>query len=72
MNRVNRELIDEELPDPDTVRNVRQMFETTFRPNSISNQNNSQAQKSISMNDLSCITECQLDAGNERTPKVSR
>ncbi|KAK0080903.1 hypothetical protein PV325_013141 [Microctonus aethiopoides] len=70
--RVNRELIDEELPDPDTVKNVRQMFETTFRPNSISNQNNSQAQKSISMKDLSCITECQLDAGNERSPKVSR
>ena len=25
--RVNRELIDEELPDPDTVKNVRLMFE---------------------------------------------
>lgn len=28
--RVNRELIDDELPNPDTVRNVRQMFETTL------------------------------------------
>lgn len=29
--RVNRELIDEELPDPDTVKNVREMFENTLK-----------------------------------------
>ncbi|XP_015431339.1 PREDICTED: LOW QUALITY PROTEIN: uncharacterized protein LOC107187701 [Dufourea novaeangliae] len=29
--RVNRELIDEELPDPDTVKNVRRMFENTLK-----------------------------------------
>lgn len=29
--RVNRELIDDELPNPDTVRNVREMFEATFK-----------------------------------------
>lgn len=29
--RINRELIDEELPDPDTVRNVRRLFENVLQ-----------------------------------------
>ncbi|XP_068081125.1 protein javelin [Anabrus simplex] len=29
--RVNRELVDEELPDPDTVRNARKLFEKTLK-----------------------------------------
>ncbi|XP_015120146.1 uncharacterized protein LOC107043256 isoform X2 [Diachasma alloeum] len=51
--RVNRELIDEELPDPDTVRNVRRIFEATLFPKSTSNQANCKGRKSVSMKDLS-------------------
>ncbi|XP_011312441.1 uncharacterized protein jv isoform X2 [Fopius arisanus] len=55
--RVNRELIDEELPDPDTVRNVRRMFEATLRPKSADGmaRGNCKDRKSVSMKDLSNI-----------------
>lgn len=39
--RVNKELLEDELPDPDTVRNVRKLFEETMRfgtPGSSSSQ----------------------------------
>lgn len=55
--RVNRELIDEELPDPDTVRNVRRMFEGTLKLKSPCSEvaRGSSCKKSTSMKDLSRI-----------------
>lgn len=52
--RVNRELIDDELPDPDTVRNVRKMFEGTLKLKTPdpSFSRNSPTRKTVSMKDL--------------------
>ncbi|XP_046753274.1 protein javelin isoform X2 [Diprion similis] len=57
--RVNRELIDDELPDPDTVRNVRKMFEGTLKlktPDPTFSRN-SPTRKTVSMKDLRQISE---------------
>lgn len=62
--RVNRELIDEELPDPDTVRNVRKMFENTLKVKNNSGSELSRDckhRKSVSMKDLSSIDDAQFD-----------
>ncbi|XP_043273939.1 protein javelin isoform X2 [Venturia canescens] len=67
--RVNKELIDEELPDPDTVRNVRRMFENTMRSKSSSNEatgDDCKSRKSVSMKDLRRIEGSPLDDVNER------
>ncbi|XP_043470664.1 protein javelin isoform X2 [Leptopilina heterotoma] len=47
--RINKELIDDELPNPDTVKNVTRMFEETFR----AKKNLEKDTKSLSMKDLS-------------------
>nr|XP_031843789.1 uncharacterized protein LOC116431882 isoform X1 [Nomia melanderi] len=70
--RVNRELIDEELPDPDTVRNVRRMFENTLKM-----KNNSELsrecknRKSVSMKDLTSIDD-RFDEMSEKIHEGSR
>lgn len=66
--RVNRELNDEELPDPDTVKNVRMMFEETMKKKlktEITRDCN--ARKSVSMKDLRM-----LDCDTEKTAEASR
>ncbi|XP_012275174.1 uncharacterized protein LOC105696915 [Orussus abietinus] len=69
--RVNRELIDEELPDPDTVRNVRRMFESTLqlkRPDDEFSRS-CRTRRSVSMKDLRRIK----DQLQEKEPlEVSR
>ncbi|XP_058801651.1 uncharacterized protein LOC131670236 isoform X2 [Phymastichus coffea] len=60
--QVNRELNDEELPDPDTVRNVRRMFEETS--NGKLNRDNG-TRKCVSMKDLRTI-EGQSEAPRSR------
>ncbi|XP_014219938.1 uncharacterized protein LOC106647880 isoform X2 [Copidosoma floridanum] len=53
--RVNRELNDEELPDPNTVRNVRMMFEETMKKKLKADPKASRdcsTRKSVSMKDL--------------------
>ncbi|XP_034941226.1 uncharacterized protein jv [Chelonus insularis] len=72
VNRVNKELIDEELPDPDTVRNVRRMFEATLRPKNSSDTSDSKDRKSVSMKDLRRIEDRQMDDVNERSFETSR
>ncbi|XP_044010886.1 uncharacterized protein MAL13P1.304 isoform X2 [Aphidius gifuensis] len=72
VNRVNRELIDEELPDPDTVRNVRKMFESTllqkFKSSDKINNDENNTRKSVSMKDLSSISKQKYDDSiNEST-----
>lgn len=47
--RINKELIDDELPNPDTVKNVTRMFEETLR----AKKNLERDRKSFSMKDLS-------------------
>ena len=54
--RVNKELIDDELPDPDTVKNVRKMFEETLKvKKKLSRDGNvdCKAKRSLSMKDIS-------------------
>lgn len=73
-NRVNKELIDEELPDPDTVRNVRRMFENTMRSKSaskVASGTDCKSRKSVSMKDLRRIEERGLDDVNERNFEAS-
>ncbi|XP_048505856.1 uncharacterized protein LOC110117177 isoform X2 [Athalia rosae] len=55
--RVNRELIDDELPDPDTVRNVRKMFEGTLKLKTPDTAfaRNCPTRKTVSMKDLTRI-----------------
>ncbi|XP_026667691.1 uncharacterized protein LOC108622934 isoform X4 [Ceratina calcarata] len=70
--RVNRELIDEELPDPDTVRNVRRMFENPLKVknNSELSSDCKNNRKSVSMKDLSTIDghfDEMSDKAHERT-----
>ncbi|KOX78019.1 hypothetical protein WN51_05907 [Melipona quadrifasciata] len=62
--RVNRELIDEELPDPDTVKNVRRMFENTLKMKNGSTL--SKDCKSVSMKDLSTIDRDHFDEMSEK------
>lgn len=53
--RVNRELIDEELPNPDTVKNVRLMFEKTLKLTGSADgqlSRDCKTRKSVSMKDL--------------------
>ncbi|XP_057338778.1 uncharacterized protein LOC130676515 isoform X2 [Microplitis mediator] len=80
VNRVNRELIDEELPDPDTVKNVREMFEATLRSknfsrgqetNPNSSSNGMKPRKSVSMKDLTSI-DGRSDENSERNSEISR
>ncbi|XP_043529340.1 uncharacterized protein LOC122538911 isoform X2 [Frieseomelitta varia] len=68
--RVNRELIDEELPDPDTVKNVRRMFENTLKmknvPNGSTLSKDFKSRKSVSMKDLSTIDRDHFDEMSEK------
>lgn len=68
--RVNRELIDEELPDPDTVKNVRRMFENTLKmknvPNGSTLSKDCKSRKSVSMKDLSTIDRDHFDEMSEK------
>nr|XP_012148862.1 PREDICTED: ERC protein 2 isoform X1 [Megachile rotundata]XP_012148863.1 PREDICTED: ERC protein 2 isoform X1 [Megachile rotundata] len=73
--RVNRELIDEELPDPDTVRNVRKMFENTLK---MKNSNGTELsrdckhRKSVSMKDLSTIDDAQFEEISQKVHEGTR
>lgn len=52
--RINKELNDDELPNPDTVKNVRMMFEETLRKKMNMERNSDlKAKRSSSMKDLS-------------------
>nr|XP_050846975.1 protein javelin isoform X1 [Vespula vulgaris] len=74
--RVNRELIDEELPDPDTVRNVRRMFEDTLRKknsNDLAAERDCKNRKSVSMKDLTSIdSESRFEEVLEKGEEISR
>lgn len=74
--RVNRELIDEELPDPDTVRNVRRMFENTLeKKKNMSDAEFSRDDKnrrSVSMKDLTSIDDSRYDEISDKTREESR
>ncbi|KAG7200437.1 hypothetical protein KM043_017886 [Ampulex compressa] len=73
--RVNRELIDEELPDPDTVRNVRRMFENTLKLKSNTDgefSRDCKSRKSVSMKDLSSIGDSRFEDTSEKTREASR
>ncbi|XP_033315925.1 uncharacterized protein LOC117214176 [Bombus bifarius] len=73
--RVNRELIDEELPDPDTVKNVRLMFENTLKMKNPSNSTFSRdckSRKSASMKDLSSIDDSHFDEMSEKVDEATR
>ncbi|XP_063991990.1 uncharacterized protein Jv isoform X2 [Diachasmimorpha longicaudata] len=76
LNRINRELIDEELPHPDTVRNVRKMFEAILRPkctlNSTNPGSNCKNRKSLSMKDLSIVNNTSYDNNSDNNLKISR
>lgn len=72
---MNRELIDEELPDPDTVRNVRRMFENTLKLKNNSNSGFSRdcrSRKSASMKDLSTIDDSHFDEISEKVDEGTR
>ncbi|XP_066586593.1 dentin sialophosphoprotein isoform X2 [Prorops nasuta] len=62
--RINRELIDDELPDPDTVRNVRQMFEDTLKKKSKHELDPSKNRKSFRTKDSNF--ESRLDDESEK------
>jgi len=73
--RVNRELIDEELPDPDTVRNVRRMFENTLEKKKISDaefSKDDKTRRSVSMKDLTSIDNNRYDEISDKTCEESR
>lgn len=65
--RVNRELIDDELPDPDTVRNVRKMFEGTLKLKTPdpSLTGNCATRKTVSMKDLRQIDNFETEKNDE-------
>lgn len=74
--RVNRELIDEELPDPDTVRNVRRMFENTLEkkksmPDAEFSRDD-KTRRSVSMKDLTSIDDSRYDEMSDKTREESR
>ncbi|EGI71024.1 hypothetical protein G5I_00133 [Acromyrmex echinatior] len=73
--RVNRELIDEELPDPDTVRNVRRMFENTLEKKKISDaefSRDDKTRRSVSMKDLTSIDNNRYDEISDKTREETR
>lgn len=74
--RVNRELIDEELPDPDTVRNVRRMFENTLeKKKSVTDtefSRDDKTRRSVSMKDLTSIDDSRYDEMSDKTREDSR
>lgn len=74
--RVNRELIDEELPNPDTVRNVRRMFENTLeKKKNISDTEFSRdckSRRSVSMKDLTSIDDSRYDGMSDKAREESR
>lgn len=73
--RVNRELIDEELPDPDTVRNVRQMFENTLKKKKATDAEFStdcKDRRSVSMKDLTSIDDNRYDEMSDKAREESR
>ncbi|XP_011500366.1 PREDICTED: uncharacterized protein LOC105364185 [Ceratosolen solmsi marchali] len=74
--RVNRELNDDELPDPDTVRNVRKMFEETMKKKlKIGGQQRTRGlntTKSMSMKDLRMIDDRSYETGSEKAAGSSR
>lgn len=73
--RVNRELIDEELPDPDTVRNVRRMFEDTLKKKNslnLDNEKDCKDRKSVSMKDLTSIDNGHFEETVDKSQEISR
>ncbi|XP_043259841.1 ERC protein 2 [Colletes gigas] len=73
--RVNRELIDEELPNPDTVKNVRQMFEDTLKVKNGSRVDLSgdcKSRKSVSMKDLTAIDTARFNEISDKMQEGSR
>ncbi|XP_003425833.1 uncharacterized protein LOC100679372 isoform X1 [Nasonia vitripennis] len=73
--RVNRELNDDELPDPDTVRNVRKMFEETMKGKLTGNPEltrDCSARKSVSMKDLRTIEIRTFDCESEKSAEAPR
>lgn len=73
--RVNRELIDEELPNPDTVRNVRRMFENTLKKKSTSDgefSRDCKTRRSFSMKDLTSIDDGRYDDLSDKAREESR
>ncbi|XP_070160827.1 serine-rich adhesin for platelets isoform X2 [Polyergus mexicanus] len=74
--RVNRELIDEELPDPDTVKNVRRMFENTLEkkknaPDAEFSED-CKNRRSVSMKDLTSIDDSRYDEMSDKAREESR
>lgn len=73
--RVNRELNDDELPDPDTVRNVRKMFEETMKEKlkaGVEIARECSTRKSISMKDLRMIESRPYDTASKKSTELSR
>jgi len=75
--RVNRELIDEELPDPDTVKNVRRMFEDTLKKTKNSAPDaeftrDCKSRRSVSMKDLTSIDDSRFDEMSDKAREESR
>lgn len=74
--RVNRELIDEELPDPDTVKNVRRMFENTLEKKKNASDTefseDCKNRRSVSMKDLTSIDDSQYDEMSDKAHEESR
>jgi len=75
--RVNRELIDEELPDPDTVKNVRRMFEDTVKktknaPDAEFATRDCKSRRSVSMKDLTSIDDSRFDEMSDKAREESR
>ncbi|RLU15706.1 hypothetical protein DMN91_011461 [Ooceraea biroi] len=74
--RVNRELIDEELPDPDTVKNVRRMFEDTLKKTKNAPDaeftRDCKGRRSVSMKDLTSIDDSQYDEMSDKAREESR
>lgn len=72
--RVNRELNDDELPDPDTVRNVRRMFEETLKKKLTGTElrRGDSTRKSVSMKDLRTIDSSTFECGTPKPTEESR
>lgn len=72
--RVNRELNDDELPDPDTVRNVRKMFEETLKKKLTGTElkRSDSTRKSVSMKDLRMIDSSSFDCGTTKATEEPR
>lgn len=74
--RVNRELIDEELPDPDTVKNVRRMFENTLKKTKNAPDaefiRDCKSRRSVSMKDLTSIDDGRYDEMSDKAREESR